>query len=210
MLITSLLTNPLTAISVLVALAITLSIHEAAHAAVANRLGDPTARLAGRLTLNPLAHLDPVGTLLLLIAGFGWGKPVPVNPSHLGQPERDELLVALAGPAANLTLAATFSLAMRWFLDALSPALFMLLTLTIFYNLSLAIFNLIPIPPLDGSRVLRQVLPDHIYRTVEQSALPLLLLLVIAIQLRVPIVSRLLFDSTVNLFNFLTGQSIPL
>ncbi|MEQ8818040.1 MAG: site-2 protease family protein [Thalassobaculum sp.] len=154
-----------------VILAITL--HEAAHGWAASRLGDPTARLMGRVTLNPLAHIDPFGTLvlpalLLIIKApflFGYAKPVPVNFSRLNNPRRDMALVALAGPASNVLLAAIAALlfhlvdlvpdgAVEWVTENLRN-LFLL-------NLVLAVFNMLPIPPLDGGRILVAVLPDRL------------------------------------------------
>lgn len=134
------------------ALIIAITIHEFAHAYVADRLGDPTPRSHGRLTLNPLKHLDPLGTLMLFIAHFGWGRPVPIDPYNFRSPRRDELLVALAGPGSNLLLAVILSLLLRVF-----PLYF--LNILIIINVSLAIFNLLPIPPLDGSNILLNLLP---------------------------------------------------
>ena len=129
-----------------IGLLIAITIHEFSHSLAADRLGDPTPRAMGRLTLNPLAHLDPLGTLMIFIAHFGWGKPVPIDPYNFKNPRRDEILVSLAGPASNLLLAIVFAVIFRFF-----P----LLPIVIFIqmNLFLAIFNLLPIPPLDGSKV---------------------------------------------------------
>ena len=143
-----------------------LTIHEFAHAYTAHRLGDPTARLLGRLTLNHLKHLDPLGTLMLFVANFGWAKPVPVNPQYFRDPKRDMLLVALAGPVSNLILAFIFGLVLRFVSlepSTLSETAFTILKMlrySLFINLVLAFFNLIPIPPLDGSKILRSLLPD--------------------------------------------------
>jgi len=142
-----------------------LTVHEYAHGMVADRLGDPTARYAGRLTLNPLAHLDPIGTLMLFVVHFGWAKPVPVNPYNLRNPRRDMIWVSLAGPGANLALAFLLGLPLRLLgLDRLSTASFMdvvvvMLVYGVFINIVLAIFNLIPIPPLDGSKILAGLMP---------------------------------------------------
>ena len=141
-----------------------LTFHEYSHAYMANRLGDPTARQMGRLTLNPLKHLDPFGTLLLFVANFGWAKPVPVDPSYFKDPRRDMLLVALAGPASNVILAAILGIIYRLIDSNILPlpssyGLFVsMLRYAIFINLVLAFFNLIPIQPLDGSKILRSLL----------------------------------------------------
>lgn len=207
--------NPLandftTILSVVLALMVTLSIHEAAHAFVANYFGDPTARLAGRLSLNPFVHLDPLGTLLLFVAGFGWGKPVPVNPIHFNHPRRDEMFVAVAGPVANLLLALLLGILLRFALDQLSPALFSLLTILIFYNISLAIFNLIPVPPLDGSKILFFVTPDRVREVLEQYSFIILIGLVLAIQFNLPFISPIIFGSATTLFHWVTGIPIPI
>jgi len=145
---------------------IALTVHEFAHAYIANRLGDPTAKMMGRLTLNPLKHLDPLGTLLLFLVNFGWAKPVPVNPQYFRDPKRDMLLVALAGPVSNIILAFIAGITLRALSIDASPsegafALFKLMVrYSLFINLVLAFFNLIPIPPLDGSKILRSLLPD--------------------------------------------------
>lgn len=162
-----------------------LTFHEFAHGWVADKLGDPTARRAGRLTLNPLAHLDPFGSLMLIFAGFGWAKPVPVNPFNLKNPRRDMLWIALAGPAANLLFALVLGLFFQLFLKGqFQRELFgsSLLTLVIFMgvriNVILAVFNLLPVPPLDGSRILVGLLPPSMtegYATFERFG-PFLLL----------------------------------
>ncbi len=146
----------LTTIVWAIALLIAVTIHEFAHAFIADKLGDPTASLEGRVTLNPLKHLDPVGTLMLLFFRFGWGKPVPFDPFNLKHPKRDSALISLAGPASNLILATLLS-----FVIKLSPqSIFALLSIPlIIMNINLAIFNLLPIPPLDGSKILYGILP---------------------------------------------------
>jgi Zn-dependent protease len=139
-----------------------LTFHEVAHGWIADKLGDPTARQAGRLTLNPLAHLDPIGSLMLIFAGFGWARPVPVNPLNFSNPRRDMLWVGLAGPVANLLFALGLGLIFQFLMK--SPLLgSSLLTVVVFMgvhiNVILAIFNLLPVPPLDGSRILAGLLP---------------------------------------------------
>jgi Zn-dependent protease len=147
------------------AILLALTIHEYAHGWMALKLGDTTARDAGRLTLNPLAHLDILGAVMLLVGPFGWAKPVPVNGYNLKNPKRDLLLVSLAGPASNVIIALLFGYAMR-FLPMSFPALANVphltnfVTLSIMINLGISFFNLLPIPPLDGSKILLGLLPD--------------------------------------------------
>jgi Zn-dependent protease len=144
-----------------------LTIHEFAHGWMANRLGDPTARLLGRLTLNPLAHLDPIGTLAILFIQFGWAKPVPVDTRYLKNPRRDMMLIAMAGPISNLILGAASAFCYRtipWAAGGpewawLTVPLLTMLRTGVWVNVVLAVFNLLPIPPLDGSRVLSGLLP---------------------------------------------------
>jgi Zn-dependent protease len=152
-------------------LLLALTFHEFAHGFVAYRLGDPTAQNAGRLTLNPLSHLDPLGTIAFFFIKFGWAKPVPVNPSYFRNPKRDMLWVALAGPATNLALAIISAIVTKaiWFLAANLPysttaeailvPLNAMLVASVWINLVLCIFNFLPIPPLDGSRILMGLLP---------------------------------------------------
>ena len=139
-----------------------LSLHEAAHGYTAYRLGDPTAKNAGRLTLDPLKHLDPVGTICLLFFHVGWAKPVPVNTRYFKNPRRDTALVSLAGPVSNFLLAA-FLLFVRQFLIFSSVMPVYVLGLMVHYaaimSIGLGVFNLIPVPPLDGSKILFSFLP---------------------------------------------------
>ena len=138
-----------------------ITIHEFSHAFVAHRLGDDTPRKQGRLSLNPKVHLDPIGTLLLLLLGFGWGRPVIFNPSNLKNPRRDAAIISLAGPASNIALAVILSVILRVFGGSFSFVSFAsgIFTLIIFYNLLLALFNLVPIHPLDGGKILVGLLP---------------------------------------------------
>ena len=143
-------------------LIISASLHEAAHGYAALWLGDPTAKLAGRLTMNPLRHLDPLGSVLvpaiLAMLGspilFGWAKPVPYNPYNLTNRRWGEALVAVAGPLSNILLAGVFAIAFRIGAMSLSPALATFFGVVVLVNLALAAFNLMPIPPLDGSKIL--------------------------------------------------------
>ena len=145
-----------------------LTLHEFAHAYLAFRLGDPTAKMLGRLTLNPLKHLDPLGTIMLFVANFGWAKPVPVDPRYFRHPNRDMLIVAAAGPISNLILALLAGMVLRLsHTDALplgtSDLALTMVLWSMRINLILAFFNLIPIPPLDGSKILRSLLPPHLH-----------------------------------------------
>lgn len=141
-----------------------ITIHEYMHARIALLCGDPTAKMEGRITLNPIAHLDPIGAICLLFAPIGWGKPVPVNPFNLRHPVRDDVLISIAGPVSNLVAATAFGLALRFLpLSALATDsaggrlvvnLVRLLLIGLHVNLGLAVFNMLPLFPLDGSHVL--------------------------------------------------------
>jgi len=161
----------------IIAILIAISIHEFAHAWVADRLGDPTPSLAGRLTLNPLAHLDPIGTLALFLIGFGWGKPVPIDPYNLRYPRRDQALIALAGPLSNFIV--SFLIALTYRLLPI-PHLFPVIRSPLIINLSLGVFNLLPFYPLDGNKILIGFLPLDLARDwseiLERYSLPLLLI----------------------------------
>jgi Zn-dependent protease len=153
--------DPVTLVETLAAVLIAATIHEFAHALIADRLGDPTARHLGRLSLNPIVHLDLLGTLFFLLFGFGWAKPVPVNPRNFHDPRMGMLQVAVAGPLANIT--AAFALGMLLKVPGLTGVSLWapFLAIVIWINIVLAIFNLIPIPPLDGSRILEGLLPPQ-------------------------------------------------
>ena len=142
-----------------------ITIHEYAHGLIAYRLGDPTAKLMGRLTLNPIAHMDPIGTLMLLIVRFGWAKPVPINPLNFRNPKRGMLLSSLAGPAANLIAAFVLGMMYQLVFGPFSwpppGAIALLIYYCVFFNIILALFNLIPIHPLDGSHILLGLLPEN-------------------------------------------------
>lgn len=178
MLITLLFSSPLIFITIALALLLALSFHEMAHAYVADKLGDNTAKLLGRLTINPLAHLDPIGVLMLLLLGFGWGKPVPINPNNFKKPVRDEIIVALAGPISNLLLALAAALIFTLTKSVASAPLQSLLLTLGFYNLILMLFNLIPIPPLDGSKILYLFLPAHVIDLINQYGIFILLIII--------------------------------
>jgi Zn-dependent protease len=195
-----LLNSPILFISFIVALIVAISIHEFSHAWMANFLGDPTARLAGRLTLNPLAHLDPFGTLMLFLVGFGWGKPVPFNPYFLRRGGKaGPLLIALAGPISNFLLAIALSFTYR----ALSPllgssSLLVGLHVIIEINIILMVFNLLPIPPLDGSKIL-YILPgitEESIRTFEHIGIFMLFALILlgGFRIIIPIINFILYS----------------
>ncbi len=173
--------DPARFVNLAVALIVAATLHEFAHAYVADQLGDPTPRALGRLTLNPLAHLDIVGTLLILLAGFGWAKPVPINPTHFSNWRRDTILVAVAGPLANVTLLFFFGLPLKLGLVDSEIPLGRLLFTCVYINAMLAVFNLIPVPPLDGSRVLVGLLPPRLavgYARLEPFGVIILLALI--------------------------------
>ncbi|MFH0820160.1 MAG: site-2 protease family protein [Candidatus Peregrinibacteria bacterium] len=168
-------------IYLVIALAVCISVHEAAHAWVALKLGDPTAKLAGRVSLNPLRHLDPLGTLMIFIVHFGWGKPVPFNYYNLKHPRRDAALISMAGPVSNLLTALVLVIALKyiplpgWVVEGLR-AIFSL-------SLVLFLFNLIPLAPLDGSKLLGLVIPssreDWYQRFLARGPVALIILIVL-------------------------------
>lgn len=159
----------------LVILILSIILHEVAHGYAANSLGDPTARLAGRLTLNPFPHIDPIGSVLVPLLGvlspanilFGWAKPVPYNPYNLHNRRWAEAAVALAGSATNIALAIIFGLIVRYGAGLPEPAL-LIASVISFANLFLGLFNLIPFPPLDGFTALRALLPWHASHRLQQ------------------------------------------
>lgn len=149
---------------------IAMVVHEFAHARVAYALGDYTPKIAGRLTLNPAAHVDPIGLLMLLVAHFGWAKPVQINPYNFQNPRRDDLLVSLAGPVSNLITAFVTLIFMVLLLKMdfeMSRGMHLVFSLIMIININFAIFNMLPIPPLDGFHVLRNILPYDLARQLE-------------------------------------------
>lgn len=162
--ILSLLSQPALLIPVLLSLVIAFTVHEFAHAYVADRLGDPTPKSLGRLTLNPLVHMHPIGFLLLITAGFGFGRPVPFDDRYLKNPKWGAAWIGLAGPISNLILAFIAILALAVLVGRGMPSNSLLYVFLLFlaqFNVALLVFNLLPIHPLDGSKVLEAVLPDR-------------------------------------------------
>ena len=192
------------------ALIIAAAGHEYAHAKAADLLGDPTPRMMGRLTMNPFVHLDLVGSLALIIGGFGWAKPVIVNPTNFKDPRTDDMIVSIAGPMANVLMAFIAYVIMRS-LDVVglleNESLYLVLLLIVVYNINFAILNMMPIPPLDGSHILMNFLPlkwqVHIARFSIVSLLILIAILnsPIATRIFVPLQKSILwgFESIVNL-----------
>lgn len=219
--------NPLNFLFWLGALVIAITIHEFAHAYAAERLGDPTPRLMGRLTLNPLAHLDPLGTLMLLLVRFGWGKPVQFDPFNLRHPRRDSAIISLAGPVSNLILAVGSSLLLRilfssGLLAPRSPAMpagwlgevgfvyffISFLQPLIIMNVVLAIFNLVPIHPLDGFKIVEGILPEEYsrqWKELEGYGMIFLILLIFPIFGSPSPISRLISP----IINFLLSLLLP-
>ncbi len=156
--------NPVEFVIVFGVIVLSLSIHEFAHAWAGDKLGDPTPRYQGRLTLNPLAHLDPLGTALLVLVGFGWGKPVEIDLFNLKHPVRDNALIAAAGPISNLLLALFFAITFPFIVSVTGGLQFLLEIqgFLVFYNVMLACFNLVPVYPLDGSKIVLALLPKNI------------------------------------------------
>src|SRR3989344_2734826 len=183
-------------------------IHEVSHGLAANALGDPTAKYEGRLTLNPLKHLDPVGSVLLpvftyLIGGFifGWAKPVHYNPYNLKNQRWGPALVGGAGPASNIFVALVFAALLRAFSASAPEPLAAIFTTIVYVNILLAVFNLVPIPPLDGSKVLFALLPDTFHRlqaVLEQYGFMILLLFIFVLW-------RYLIPLVLLIFRFLVG-----
>ncbi|MBS1258847.1 MAG: hypothetical protein MAG551_01911 [Candidatus Scalindua arabica] len=191
-----------------IAILYALTIHEFFHAWTANKLGDPTARMQGRLTLNPLAHLDPVGTICFILAHFGWGKPVPVNPGYFKHPRRDDVLVSAAGPVSNIVSALVFGFTFQvlYKFTGVPSDLFEVLKQLILINLILAFFNFIPLYPLDGSHVLKGFLPRSMLSGYESICHygPFILLGVILLGnfAHIPILSYIIWPPTIFFMNF--------
>jgi len=203
----NLISNPQQFIAFLTALILAITVHEYAHAYAADRFGDHTARDAGRLTMNPLAHLDPVGTIFLLLVGFGWGKPVPINDSNLKNPKLDEIIISLAGPFSNLLLATLIGLFLRFV--PLSAEFTNFFVIIIIINLVLMTFNLLPIPPLDGSHILKIFISGEAYESFQRIGIFLLFAFIILTNY-IPILSIVINWVTNVFFMTVVGKSIQI
>jgi Zn-dependent protease len=186
--INTLFTNPIYFIISLIALFVAITVHEYSHAWMAERLGDPTPRLQGRLSFNPLVHIDLTGLLFLLFFGFGWGKPVPFDPYNLRNPRKDAALISIAGPGSNFILAILLSLILRLFTFFNLSNLFtigsVILIPTIALNVILGLFNLLPVSPLDGFKIVGGILDEERAREwyqLERYGILFLLLLILPI-----------------------------
>lgn len=183
MIISLLFTNPAFFLIWILAIAYGITVHEFSHVLAAKLQGDDTGERMGRLTLNPIAHIDPFGLLLLLFVGFGWGRPAPFNPYNLKYRKWGESLVAMAGPLSNLVSIIIFRIAIEFLAPTLGPAnlLIQFLGFLVLINIVLLAFNLLPIPPLDGSKVLFALLPDtyHEFKTKLLANGPWILLMLI-------------------------------
>lgn len=208
-----------TLISRVIILIIALTVHEFAHAWAAYRLGDDTARMNGRLTLNPLAHLDPMGSLMLLVAGFGWARPVPVNPYAVERRTPNGMAwVSLAGPFSNFLLAVLAAIPLRFywvpfsFGDGIFPTPYSFLVEFMWVNLALMLFNLLPIAPLDGEKIAINTLPEPMARGLETISRfgPLLLLAVVFIlpMAGINIFGQVLYPVMARLVGLLLGYPI--
>jgi len=206
-----LFTNPFGFLIWIIALLVAITVHEFAHAWSAERLGDPTARLAGRITLNPLAHLDLLGTIMLIVARIGWGKPVPVDPFNFRHPRRDMAITSFAGPAADLLLAAILSLIIKVASFSLGPAAALLeifLQPMIVLAVILAIFNLLPVHPLDGNAIIVGLLPQDLAEDFDRFSHQygvLILIFLIFPFFGAPLISRIIFP----IINFILSLLLP-
>lgn len=207
----SLLNEPITFLFVALTIVIAITVHEFAHAWTADWLGDPTPRLQGRITLNPLAHLDPLGTLFIVLAGFGWGRPVQFDPFNLDNPRRDAAIIAVAGPVSNFVMAliAAGLLQLLIAMDAASALSVNFLFVFILLNITLGVFNLLPINPLDGFKIVGGILPEeqaHQWYALERYGFFFLLLMILPLGPG----GRSMVDMIVSpLVSFLTALLLP-
>ena len=200
-------------------LMLTLSVHETAHGYVAHKLGDPTASSLGRLTLNPFKHFEPIGFLMMMLVGYGWAKPVPINTRYFKKPKRDMAICAAAGPLSNLLLAVLFAGLYKIFtlvivhvpITSMQVYNIILLTELFFYtaisiNVTFAVFNLIPIPPFDGSRIILTFLPSDLYFKIQRYERYIMIgFFVLLLTNVLDPVLNLAFDSVTNLILRLFG-----
>jgi Zn-dependent protease len=200
-------------------LLITITIHEVSHGYVAYLLGDDTAKRAGRLTLNPISHIDPIGLLMLFIARFGWAKPVPINPYNFKNYKRDTAITAAAGPFSNFLMAIILSILFRviinmspdilYFGNVVSRLFIQLLVYSIMINLALGLFNLIPIPPMDGSKILGGFLSDDAYARYtaqETRGAQILMIIILASMIfRLNLIGSIIMPPLNFLLQFLIG-----
>jgi len=188
-----------------------ITVHEYAHARMALSLGDPTAKLAGRATLNPISHIDPIGAICLYLFHFGWAKPVPVDPRYFRNPRMGSLWVSLAGPLANFGVALVAGILVRYFLFPWELYLRILVSMTIL-NIALGLFNLLPIPPLDGSHILESFLPYQALRKYRDMAryAPMLLLGVFLADrfLKTGIISSILQYPLIQIAHLFAGDNL--
>jgi Zn-dependent protease len=206
-----LFSNPLIFVIYLFSLLVAIAIHEFSHAFAADHLGDPTPRLQGRLKLNPMAHVDGMGMLFLMLFGFGWGKPVEFDPYNLKNPRRDAAIISIAGPVSNLILAIILSILLRLFilfdLNILTTIGFLIFIPVIRINVILAVFNLLPIHPLDGFKIVGGILPRekaHEWYSLQRYGIFFLLLMIL------PIGGSSMLQKVISpLVSFLTGILLP-
>jgi Zn-dependent protease len=194
-------TNLIATLIFVIIILFAITIHEFSHALAATLLGDPTPRLAGRLSLNPIKHIDPIGFIMLLLVRFGWAKPVPINPYNFKNPARGEMVVSFAGPASNFLAAFIAARLIKLFyLSALSGGYFLgMISDFIWLNLALAVFNLLPVPPLDGSHILEPFIPYEYKRIFEQYGFFILIFILIF-----PPTSYLLMEVITVIFRLIT------
>ena len=204
-------------------LLIALTVHEFSHGYVAYMLGDDTAKRAGRLTLNPISHIDPIGLLMLFIARIGWAKPVPINPYNFQNYKKDTALTAAAGPVANFTLAILLSVVFNlikkfdpeimYYASNFTQILLWMLVYAILINLALGLFNLIPIPPMDGSKILGGFLSDEAYYRYtareRQGAQILMIILAVSFVFRLDIIGKVILPPLNFFLGLLIGITIP-
>ena len=189
-------------------LVIALVVHEYAHAKVADAMGDFTPRMTGRLTLNPMAHIDPIGLIMLLVAHFGWAKPVMINARNFRDWRKGELLVAFAGPAANFAVAfvALLVMALLFKVGMFSEGVRLVLSMMVLYNINFAIFNLLPLPPLDGSKIMMVLLPGkYAYKLMSLERYSFIILIVLMMTPFLTMILIPLQKLVLSMFNLIIG-----